>query len=214
MQFFLDTAKVEEIRKAAEWGIVDGVTTNPTHIADAGRPFLEVVNEICAIVDGPISVEVVSTESKGMVKEAEDLASLHPNIVVKIPLIEEGIKAIKELSERRVKTNATLNFSPTQALLAAKVGATYVSPFVGRLDAIGHIGMELVRQIKRIYDNYGFTTQIIVAAARHPLHVLEAALAGADVTTMRYEIMKALFEHPLTDIGLERFLEDWKKVPG
>lgn len=214
MQFFLDTAKVEEIRKGMEWGIVDGVTTNPTHIADAGRPFLEVVKEICSIVDGPISVEVISTESKGMVKEAEEIASLHPNIVVKIPLIEEGIKAIKELSEKDVRTNATLNFSPTQALLAAKVGATYVSPFVGRLDAVGHTGMELVRQIREIYDNYGFATQIIVAAVRHPLHVLEAALTGADVATMRYEIMKALFEHPLTDIGLERFLEDWKKVPG
>jgi len=214
MKFFLDTAKVEEIRKGMEWGIVDGVTTNPTHIADAGRPFLEVVKEICSIVDGPISVEVISTESKGMVKEAEKLASLHPNIVVKIPLIEEGIKAIKELSEKDVRTNATLNFSPTQALLAAKVGATYVSPFVGRLDAVGHTGLELVRQIREIYDNYGFATQIIVAAVRHPLHVLEAALVGADVATMRYEIMKALFEHPLTDIGLERFLEDWKKVPG
>jgi len=214
MQFFLDTARVEEIRKAEEWGIVDGVTTNPTHIADAGRPFLEVVQEICSIVDGPISVEVISTESKGMVKEAEELASLHPNIVVKIPLIEEGIKAIKELSAKDVRTNATLNFSPTQALLAAKVGATYVSPFVGRLDAVGHTGMELVRQIRKIYDNYGFATQIIVSAVRHPLHVLEAALTGADVATMRYEIMKALFEHPLTDIGLERFLEDWKKVPG
>jgi len=214
MQFFLDTAKVEEIRKAEAWGIVDGVTTNPTHIADAGRPFLEVVKEICSIVDGPISVEVISTESKGMVKEAEELASLHPNIVVKIPLIEEGIKAIKELSGKGIRTNATLNFSPTQALLAAKVGATYVSPFVGRLDAVGHTGMELVRQIRTIYDNYGFATQIIVSAVRHPLHVLEAALVGADVATMRYEIMKALFEHPLTDIGLERFLEDWKKVPG
>jgi len=213
MKFFLDTAKVDEIRKAVEWGIVDGVTTNPTHIADTGRPFLEVVREICSIVDGPISVEVISTEAEGMVREARDLASIHPNIVVKIPLIEEGIKAIKELSRMGIRTNATLNFSPAQALLAAKVGATYVSPFVGRLDAVGHIGMELVRQIKRIYDNYGFKTQIIVSAVRHPVHVLEAALAGADVVTMRYEIMKALFDHPLTDVGLETFLEDWKRVP-
>ena len=212
MKFFLDTANVEEIRKAVEWGIVDGVTTNPSHIAATGRPFLEVVREICSVVDGPISVEAVSTDSEGMVREARELASLHPNIVVKIPLIEEGIKAIKELS-RMVRTNATLNFSPAQALLAAKVGATYVSPFVGRLDAVGHIGMELVRQIKRIYDNYGFETQIIVSAVRHPVHVLEAALAGADVVTMRYEIMKALFDHPLTDVGLEMFLEDWKRVP-
>ena len=213
MKFFLDTAKVDEIRKAVEWGIVDGVTTNPTHIADTGRPFLEVVREICSIVDGPISVEVISTEAEGMVREARDLASIHPNIVVKIPLIEEGIKAIKKLSRMGIRTNATLNFSPAQALLAAKVGATYVSPFVGRLDAVGHIGMELVRQIKRIYDNYGFKTQIIVSAVRHPVHVLEAALAGADVVTMRYEIMKALFDHPLTDVGLETFLEDWKRVP-
>ncbi|RKY64115.1 MAG: fructose-6-phosphate aldolase [Candidatus Latescibacterota bacterium] len=213
MKFFLDTAKVDEIKKAVEWGIVDGVTTNPTHIADTGRPFLEVVREICSIVDGPISVEVISTEAEGMVREARDLASIHPNIVVKVPLIEEGIKAIKELSRMGIRTNATLNFSPAQALLAAKVGATYVSPFVGRLDAVGHIGMELVRQIKRIYDNYGFKTQIIVSAVRHPVHVLEAALAGADVVTMRYEIMKALFDHPLTDVGLETFLEDWKRVP-
>jgi len=213
MKFFLDTANVEEIRKAVEWGIVDGVTTNPSHIAATGRPFLEVVREICSVVDGPISVEAVSTDSEGMVREARELASLHPNIVVKIPLIEEGIKAIKELSRMGIRTNATLNFSPAQALLAAKVGATYVSPFVGRLDAVGHIGMELVRQIKRIYDNYGFETQIIVSAVRHPVHVLEAALAGADVVTMRYEIMKALFDHPLTDVGLEMFLEDWKRVP-
>jgi len=213
MKFFLDTANVEEIRKAVEWGIVDGVTTNPSHIAATGRPFLEVVREICSVVDGPISVEAVSTDSEGMVREAQELASLHPNIVVKIPLIEEGIKAIKELSRMGIRTNATLNFSPAQALLAAKVGATYVSPFVGRLDAVGHIGMELVRQIKRIYDNYGFKTQIIVSAVRHPVHVLEAALAGADVVTMRYEIMKALFDHPLTDVGLEMFLEDWKRVP-
>ena len=213
MKFFLDTANVEEIRKAVEWGIVDGVTTNPTHIAATGRPFLEVVREICSVVDGPISVEAVSTDSEGMVREAQELASLHPNIVVKVPLIDEGIKAIKELSRMGIRTNATLNFSPAQALLAAKVGATYVSPFVGRLDAVGHIGMELVRQIKRIYDNYGFKTQIIVSAVRHPVHVLEAALAGADVVTMRYDIMKALFDHPLTDVGLEMFLKDWKRVP-
>jgi transaldolase len=158
-------------------------------------------------------VEVISTKSQGMVEEAEKLAALHPNIVVKIPLIREGIKAISILSEKGIATNATLNFSPTQALLAAKVGATYVSPFVGRLDAVSHIGMELVGQIKQIYENYGFPTQIIVAAVRHPLHVLEGALAGADIATMRYDIMEALFEHPLTDIGLEGFLEDWKKVP-
>jgi len=213
MKFFLDTAKVDEIREAVAWGILDGVTTNPTHIADAGRPFLEVVDEICAIVDGPVSVEAVSTEASAMVKEAEEIASRHPNIVVKIPLIREGIKAIKKLSQMGIRTNATLDFSAAQALLAAKAGATYVSPFVGRLDAVGHSGMEVARQIKTIFDHYDFSTQIIVSAVRHPLHVLEAALAGAHVTTMRYAVMEALFEHPLTDIGLERFLEDWKRVP-
>ena len=213
MKFFIDTANIDEIKKANEMGLLDGVTTNPTHIADAGRAFLEVVDEICSIVDGPVSVEAVSTESAAMVKEAEDIASRHPNIVVKIPLIREGIKAIKKLSQMGIRTNATLNFSSAQALLAAKAGATYVSPFVGRLDAVGHTGMEVVRQIKTIFDNYDFPTQIIVAAVRHPLHVLEAALAGAHVTTMRYSVMEALFQHPLTDIGLERFLEDWKRVP-
>ena len=213
MKFFIDTAKVDEIREAYSWGIVDGVTTNPTHIAAAGRPFLEVVKEICSIVDGPISVEVTSTDAEGMVREARELARLHKNIVIKIPLIMEGIKAIKVLSREGIKTNATLNFSPAQALMAAKVGATYVSPFVGRLDNIGHFGMDLVRQIRKIYDNYGFKTEIIVAAVRHPVHVLEAALAGADITTMRFETMKALFDHPMTDLGLEQFLKDWEKVP-
>ena len=210
MKFFLDTARVEEIRKATEWGIVDGVTTNPTHIAETGRLFLEVVREICSFVEGPISVEAISTEADKMVREAQELASIHPNIVVKIPLIEEGIKAIRELSRRGIRTNATLNFSPTQALLAAKVGATYVSPFVGRLDAVGHIGMGVVEKIRRIYDNYNFDTQIIVSAVRHPVHVLEAALMGADVATMRYDIMNALFDHPLTEVGLEKFLEESK----
>ena len=213
MRFFLDTANVEEIGKAVTWGIVDGVTTNPTHLADAGRPFLDVVKEICTMIDGPISVEAVSTESGEIVREAEELAAIHPNIVVKIPVIEEGIRAIKQLSAVGIRTNATLNFSASQALLAAKVGATYISPFVGRLDAVGHAGMELVGQIKTIYDNYGFATEIIVAAVRHPEHVLDAALLGADIATMRYDIMEALFQHPLTDTGLEMFLEDWKRVP-
>lgn len=213
MKFFLDTADVEEIAKAAEWGIVDGVTTNPTHLAAAGRPFLDVVKEICSLIDGPISVEAVSTRRDAIVKEAEGLASVHPNIVVKVPVIEEGIKAIKELTGLGIRTNATLNFSAAQALLAAKAGAAYISPFVGRLDAAGHAGMELVEQIKRIYDNYGFDTEIIVAAVRHPGHVLEAALLGADIATMRYDVMEQLFHHPLTDVGLKRFLDDWKKVP-
>lgn len=213
MKLFLDTAKVEQIREAVGWGIVDGITTNPTHIAATGRPFLEVVREICSIVDGPISAEVVSTEAPEMIREAHELAAVHPNIVVKIPLIREGIKAIKQLSHDGIRTNATLNFSATQALLAAKVGATYVSPFVGRLDAVSQMGMELVRQIRTILDNYDFQTQIIVSAVRHPTHILEGALAGADVATVNYEVMGMLLNHPLTDAGLEMFLEDWKRVP-
>jgi transaldolase len=213
MEFFIDTAIVEEIKEAASWGIVDGVTTNPTKLAQAGRPLMEVVEEICQIVDGPISVEAVSTETNQIIEEAMKLAALHENIVVKVPLIKEGIKAVKVLSGEGIKTNVTLNFSPSQALLAAKVGATYVSPFVGRLDEISHHGMELAQQIRTIYDNYDFDTKIIVSAARHPLHVLEAALIGADVTTMTFEIMDNLFKHPLTDMGLEMFLEDWRRVP-
>jgi len=213
MEFFIDTAKVDEIKEAQSWGIVDGVTTNPTKLAQAGRPFMEVVKEICQMTDGPVSVEVVSTQADQILEEARKLASLHENIVVKVPLIKEGIKAVKILSDEGIKTNVTLNFSPSQALLAAKVGATYISPFVGRLDEISQNGMELAQQIKTIYDNYGFKTKIIVAAARHPLHVLEAALIGADVTTMTFDIMESLFKHPLTDIGLEMFLNDWKKVP-
>ena len=212
MKLFLDTANVEEIREAYSWGIVDGVTTNPTHVSKEDRRFIELVEEICAIVDGPISVEVVSLDAEGMIEEARRLSQVHENIVVKIPLIKEGIKATKVLSQEGIKTNVTLNFSPTQALLAAKVGATYVSPFVGRLDYISHVGMDLVRQTRTIYEHYGFKTQIIVAAVRHPVHVLEAALAGADVATMRFDIMNMLFDHPLTDSGLEQFLEDWKKV--
>lgn len=213
MEFFIDTAKVNEIKEAVSWGIVDGVTTNPTKLAQAGRPLMDVVEEICRIIDGPVSVEAVSTEAGQIIEEARKLAALHGNIVVKVPLIKEGIKAVKVLSAEGIKTNVTLNFSPSQALLAAKVGATYVSPFVGRLDEISHQGMELAQQIKTIYDNYGFKTKIIVAAARHSLHVLEAALIGVDVTTMTFEIMENLFKHPLTDTGLEMFLEDWKKVP-
>jgi len=213
MEFFIDTAKVEEIKEAMSWGLVDGVTTNPTKLAQAGRPFMEVVEEICQMIDGPVSVEAVSTQSQQIIKEAKKLAALHENIVVKVPLIKEGIKAVKVLSAEGIKTNVTLNFSASQALLAAKVGATYISPFVGRLDEISHQGMELVEQIKTIYDNYGFKTKIIVAAARNPLHVLQAALIGADVTTMAFDIMENLFKHPLTDAGLEMFLNDWKKVP-
>lgn len=213
MEFFIDTAKVEEIKEAVKWGILDGVTTNPTKIAETGRKFLDVVKEICEIVDGPISIEAVSLNAEELILESKKLSKLHKNIVVKIPLIEEGIKAVKVLSSEGIKTNVTLNFSPTQALLAAKAGATYISPFVGRLDDISFPGMELVRQIKKIYQNYGFKTKIIVAAVRNPIHVLEAALIGADVTTMTFDIMEKLFKHPLTDIGLEKFLKDWEKVP-
>ncbi len=212
MKLFIDTAKVEEIREAASWGIIDGVTTNPSHIAAAGRPFRPLIEEICSLIDGPISVEVTSLTAEEMVAEARELAGIHPNIVVKIPLLVEGIKAVKILSAEGIRTNVTLNFSAVQALLAAKAGATYISPFVGRLDDAGQAGMELVRQIRRIYDNYGFGTQVLAAALRHPGHVLEAALAGADVATARFDILRALFEHPMTHAGLAKFLEDWKKV--
>jgi len=213
MKFFIDTAKVEEIKEAASWGILDGVTTNPSHIAATGRPFLAVVEEICSLVDGPISVEVGSTTAPEMIEEARKIARMHKNIVVKVPVIREGIKAMKTICAEGIKVNATLNFSAMQALLAAKVGAAYISPFVGRLDDAGHYGMELVQQIKTIYDHYDYPTEIIVAAARNPLHVQDAALIGAHITTMRFDIMEALFEHPMTDAGLAKFLEDWAKVP-
>ena len=213
MQFFIDTAKVEEIREAKSWGILDGVTTNPSHVADTGRKFYDVLLEICSIVDGPISAEVTATDAPGMIREAREIVKLHKNIVIKMPVIREGIKAMSVVSKEGIKINATLNFSAMQALLAAKAGAEYISPFVGRLDGIGQDGMQLVREIKTIYANYGYKTKIIVAAVRHPMHVMWAALAGAEVCTMRFEIMKQLFEHPLTDIGLKKFLNDWAKVP-
>lgn len=213
MELFIDTARIDEIKEAWSWGILDGVTTNPTHVAATGKKFLDVIEEICAIVEGPVSAEVVSLESEDMVKEAERLSKIHKNIVVKVPVIKEGIKAMSIMSKRGIKINATLNFSASQALLAAKAGAAYISPFVGRLDNINEIGMDLVRQIKTIYKNYNFKTKIIVAAIRHPLHVLQAALIGADVCTMRFEIMEKLYDHPLTDLGLEQFLKDWEKVP-
>jgi transaldolase len=213
MKLFIDTAKTDEIKEAWSWGIIDGVTTNPTHVAASGKKFFDVIEEICGIVDGPISAEAVSLTAEEIIKEAQTLSKIHENIVVKVPVIREGIKAVKILSERGIKTNMTLNFNATQAMMAAKVGATYISPFVGRLDNINHDGMELVRQIKTIYGHYGYTTQIIVAAVRHPGHVLQAALVGADVCTMRFDILEKLFDHPLTDIGLEQFLKDWEKVP-
>ena len=213
MKLFIDTADVAQVREAWSWGIIDGVTTNPSHVAKTGRKPSEVYREICDIVNGPISLETVALDTDGIVKEGVELAKLHKNVVIKVPIIKEGLKAVKILASEGYKTNVTVTFSPLQALLAAKVGATYISPFVGRLDAVGHDGMELVRQIKIIYRNYGFTTQIIAAAARHPLHVLQAALAGADIMTMSFDILQQLYQHPLTDVVLDQFLKDWAKIP-
>lgn len=213
MELFIDTANINEIREANALGIIDGVTTNPSLIAREGRDFVSVVKEICAIVDGPISAEVISLKSDEMVKEAVALSGIHKNVVIKIPLTGEGLKAAKVLSGRGVKTNITLCFSPTQALLAAKAGAAYVSPFIGRLDDISQVGMDLVFDIKKIYANYGYKTKIIVASVRNPLHVLDAAKIGADIATVPYAVLMALVKHPLTDIGIERFLKDWQNVP-
>ena len=213
MKLFIDTANINEIREANALGIIDGVTTNPSLIAREGRDFLTVVKEICSIVDGPVSAEVISLKSDEMVKEARVLAKIHKNIVIKIPLIPEGLKAAKVLSGEGIKTNLTLCFSPAQALLAAKAGAAYVSPFIGRLDDIGITGMELIRDIKTIFHNYGFKTQIIVASVRNPIHVLDAAKIGADIATVPYAILMALVKHPLTDAGIIKFLKDWESVP-
>lgn len=210
MKIFLDTANIEEIKEAASWGAVDGVTTNPSLVAKEGKEFEALVKEICSIVDGPISAEVISLECSGMVDEARKLAKWHKNIVIKIPLTKEGLKAVKILSKEKIRCNVTLCFSPSQALLAAKAGASYISPFIGRLDDISHTGMDLVKQIKQIYINYGFKTEIIVASVRHPVHVLEAALIGADIATVPYAVLEKLVKHPLTDIGIERFLKDWQ----
>lgn len=213
MKFFIDIVDVQEIRQAASYGLLDGVTTNPSLIAQTKRPFTEVIKEICDIVDGPISAEVVSMDFEGMIKEAKDLVNIHSNIVVKIPLTTEGLKATKWCSENGIQTNVTLCFSPLQALLAAKAGATYISPFVGRLDDIGQDGMELIAQILEIYQNYDFSTQVLVASIRHPMHVLEAARMGAHVVTVPFKVLSQLAQHPLTDSGLKKFLSDWEKVP-
>jgi transaldolase len=210
---FIDSAEVDKIREAWDWGIIDGVTTNPSHVAKTGRKHLEVYREICDIVDGPISLETVTLTAKEMVPEGRALAKIHKNVVVKVPITKEGLKAVSQFTSEGIKTNVTVTFSPLQALLAAKCGATYISPFVGRLDAIGQFGMEVVRQIKTIYANYGFKTQILTAAVRHPTHVLEAALAGSDVCTMAFDVLEQLYQHPLTDIGIDIFLKDWAKVP-
>ena len=213
MKFFIDTADVKAIKEMAALGVLDGVTTNPTLVAKEGRNFLEVLREICEIVDGPISAEVISLDAEGMLKEARMLAQIHKNIVVKIPMTKEGLKAVKALNQEKIRTNVTLVFSSNQALLAAKAGATYVSPFVGRLDDIGQVGMDVVREIVTIYGNYGYATQVIVASIRHPIHVIEAAMAGAHVATIPPSIIEQLVKHPLTDIGIQRFLADWQKLP-
>ncbi|GJQ63913.1 MAG: putative transaldolase [Melioribacteraceae bacterium] len=212
MKFFIDTANIDEIKEAASLGVLDGVTTNPSLVSKEGKNFRELLDEIIAIVDGPISAEVISTDYDGILKEAHDLAKIHSNIVVKVPLIKEGLKAVKTLTGEGIKTNVTLCFSASQALLAAKAGATYISPFVGRLDDISHYGMDLIEQIVRIYDNYGFSTEVLVASIRNPLHLLDAAQMGADVATMPFKVIEQLFKHPLTDIGLEKFLADWDKL--
>lgn len=212
MKFFLDTADIEEIRRARALGLLDGVTTNPSLIAKEGRNFWEVVKDICQTVEGPVSVEVVGLNATEMIEEGKRFAKVHKNVVVKVPLIEEGIQACRELVSQGIRVNVTLCFSPSQALIAAKAGATYVSPFIGRLDDISQNGMDLVRDIRTIYQNYGFKTEILVASIRHPLHVVEAAKAGAHVATMPYKVFNQLFQHPQTDLGLERFLADWNKV--
>jgi len=211
MKFFIDTANIEEIRKAVALGMVDGVTTNPSLIAKENRPFEELLREICELVDGPVNGEAVSLDAEGMVEEGRKLAAFHPNIVVKIPMTTEGLKAVKILSSDNIKTNVTLIFSPMQALMAAKAGASYVSPFVGRLDDISQVGMDLVSDIMNIYGNYGYETEVIVASIRNPIHVVEAALIGADIATIPYNVIGQLAKHPLTDIGMEKFLADWEK---
>lgn len=210
MKIFLDTANLTQIREAESWGAIDGVTTNPTLVAKEGVPFESLVREICSVVDGPVSAEVISLECNGMVEEAKKLSGWHKNIVIKIPLVKEGLKAVRILGRDKIHCNVTLCFSAGQALLAAKAGASYVSPFIGRLDDVSHTGMDVIRQIKRIYTNYGFGTKIIVASIRHPLHVVEAAEAGADIATVPFDVLEKLVKHPLTDIGIERFLKDWK----
>ena len=211
MKFFLDTANLDEIREAASWGVLDGITTNPSLVSKEGRDFKELIREICKIVDGPVSAEAVSVTKDEMVEEGRELSRLHRNVVVKIPLIVEGLKAVKVLSREGIKTNVTLCFSANQALLAAKAGATYISPFIGRLDDISQDGMALIRDIKTIYSNYGFPTQILTASVRHPLHVLEAAKAGSHVATIPFKVLEQIVKHPLTDSGLKRFLSDWNQ---
>lgn len=213
MRIFIDTANLKEIKEAADMGLLDGVTTNPSLVAKEGhKNFRDMLEKICAIVDGDISAEVVSVDCEGILKEGRELAKIHKNIVIKVPLIKEGLKAVKIFKEEGIKTNVTLCFSPSQALLAAKAGAYLVSPFVGRLDDISENGMDLIAKIRQIYDNYGYQTQILVASIRHPMHFVDSCMIGADVCTMPFKVIEALAKHPLTDIGLEKFLADWKKL--
>lgn len=212
MKFFIDTANIEEIKEANAMGMVDGVTTNPSLVAKEGRDFKELITEICSIVDGPISAEVISLDTEGMVKEARELARIHQNIVVKIPMTTDGLKAVRILSADGINTNVTLVFSPLQALMAAKAGATYVSPFVGRLDDLSQEGMLLIEQLVEIFANYAYQTEIIVASVRNPLHVLETALLGADIATIPFNVLSKLASHPLTDKGIKAFLDDWNKA--
>ena len=213
MKIFLDSANLKEIDQAVSWGAIDGVTTNPSLVAKEGQQFLPLVKEICKRVNGPISVETVSPDAAGMVEEGRYFATLHPNVIVKCPLTKDGLAATRQLTGEGIRVNVTLCFSATQALMAAKAGAYFISPFVGRLDDISQDGMQLIRDIKTIYTNYGFTTQILVASVRHPIHVLEAARIGADIATMPYAVLETLVKHPLTDAGLERFLKDWEQLP-
>ncbi len=212
MKFFIDTANLEEIKEASALGILDGVTTNPSLLAKENSPYRELLAEICKVVKGPVSAEVVALDVENMIREAEDLASIAENITIKVPITKDGIKAIKRLSEQGIMTNATLCFSPMQALMVAKAGATFVSPFVGRLDDVSHFGMELIQQVVTIYDNYGFETEVLVASVRNPLHVVEAAMMGAHVATIPFKVIESLVKHPLTDVGLKKFLDDWEKV--
>jgi len=213
MKFFIDTANIKEIKEAWSLGVINGVTTNPSLISKENRKPRDLLKEICEIVDGPVSAEALSLEAGKMIEEAKELSEIHKNIVVKIPITKNGLRAVRELSLLNIRTNMTLIFSPSQALLAAKAGATYVSPFVGRLDDISHYGMEIVGQILEIYENYGFETEVIVASIRNPLHVVEAARMGAHIATIPFSVIEQLLKHPLTDIGIERFMKDWEKVP-
>ncbi len=212
MKFFIDTANIEEIKKATAMGLVDGVTTNPTLVSRENRPFLEVIRDICEVVDGPVSVEAVSMGADELIPEARKLSKIHPNVVVKIPMTLDGMVAVRQLEQEGIRTNVTLVFSPNQALLAMKAGASFISPFVGRLDDVAHEGMDMVADCLEIIENYGFRSEIIVASIRHPLHVLAAAKMGAHIATIPYKVMIQLSKHPLTDVGIDRFLKDWEKV--